>query len=262
MSSFGRIRLLALAACALVMAGATVHASTTPYFSPQGPKPDLTSATPPALTSATIAQITSFTSAITVLGGHEFESGFRNFTYTGGSATLSSGTTVVKNGNLASTDLTVGRYNTTRDLPPDENTLEPDFGKWLEASSDFRYTFSSAISAFSFFGTDFGDFNGAFSIEFMNGNDLVYSSGNTIVNPGGNGNLLFFGAVSTVAFNTVVFHITQKPGTTNPDVLGFDSFVVGLANNTGGTVPEPTSLALVGLALCAAGWARKGRQAA
>ncbi len=258
MSSSGRSRLLALVGFTLSMAGGAVHATTTPYFSPQAPKADLNSPTPPPLTSATVAQVTAFSQAVTVLGGQEFEAGLRNFSYAGGTATLSSGATVVKDGNASTTDLGVGRYNMTRNLPPTV-TGDPDFGKWLEASSDFRYTFSRAISAFSFLGTDFGDFDGVFSLEFLSGGTQVYSSGTTITNPGGNGNLLYFGAVSTVSFDTVVFHITQLPGTVNVDVLGFDSFVVGLAN---GTVPEPTSLALVGLALCAAGWARKGKQAA
>ena len=258
MSSFGRSRLLALTGFALFMAGGAVHATTTPYFSPQTSKVDLTSATPPPLTSTTVAKIAAFNQQVTVLGGNEFETGLRNFGYAGGTATLSSGAPVVKDGNLSTTDLTIGRYNMTPNLPVTV-TGDPDFGKWLEASSDFRYTFSRAISAFSFFGTDFGDFGGAFSLEFLSGGTQIYSSGTTIANPGGNGNVLYFGAVSTVSFDTVVFHIAQLPGTNNLDVLGFDSFVVGLAN---GTVPEPTSLALVGLALCAAGWARKGKQAA
>ena len=47
-----------------------------------------------------------------------------------------------------------------------------------------------------------------------------------------------------------MFSITQLPGATSLDVLGFDSIVVGdrVAN-----LPEPTSLALTGLALIAAG---------
>lgn len=263
MYSSGRSRLLVLAGFTLTLAGASVHASTTTYFSPQGPKVDLTSATPPALTSVTMAQIAAFNSAVTVLGNQEFETGLRNFSYTGGTATLSAGTATVKDGNSASTDLTVGRYNTTPNLPPNPNTLTPDFGKWLEASADFRYSFSgSPVSAFAFFGTDFSDFVGGFSLEFLSGGNQVYTSGSTIVPSGDNGNLLFFGASSTVAFDTVVFHIQQRPGATSLDVFGFDSFIVGRTNSAGGTVPEPTSLALVGLALLTAGWARKGKQAA
>jgi hypothetical protein len=262
MLNFGRSPLLMLAGFTLTLVGGAAHASTTPYFAGQTAQLPLDGSAP-TLTSNVLAQRAAFEQAVTVLGRNEFEAGSRNFNYTGGTATVASGAPVVKDGNASSADFTLGRYNVTQNLPPVASTGEPDLGHWLEAGSDFSYTFVGApISAFAFFGTDFSDFAGAFSLEFLSGGTQVYSSGNTIVNPYGNGGLLFFGAVSTTAFDTVVFHIQQQSGSTNPDVFGFDSFVVGRANNTGGTVPEPTSLALAGLALCAAGWARRGKRVA
>jgi hypothetical protein len=79
------------------------------------------------------------------------------------------------------------------------------------------------------------------------------------------GSLLFFGFASDVLFDRIVFKVGQAPGTVvgDWDYLGFDDIMVGnLRNGTGGTVPEPGSLALVGLALFAAGWARKAQHRA
>ena len=241
----------ALARVTLVAAGALalpVLADTVTLFGTQGPKLDFSSAAPPPLEADITSALTMFRASATVLGEHGFENGQTGFSYAGGVASLLFGTPTVVDGNTLS-DLTTGRYNMTLGLGTDPITGADDRGKWLEGSSDFTYGFATGISALGFFGMDFGDFDGVFSIDLFNAGNRVFQS-SQLSNPGVNGNLLFWGIASTdFTFDSATFRITQR-STTNIDVLGFDSMMVGTAVAAPPNgVPEPGSLALAGLSL-------------
>lgn len=140
--------------------------------------------------------------------------------------------------------LATGRFNTSSAAP----------GKWFESSASFSITTSAMMSAFGFYGTDFGDFDGSVSIDLFDGATQVLSQLTVPSAGGNNGSLLFFGYLnSEIRFNRIVFNVNQlDPSDIDSyDVLGFDDFMTGLARN--GTpppgVPEPGTLALVALSL-------------
>lgn len=164
-----------------------------------------------------------------------------------------------------------GRFNTTGGAAT---------GRWIESDWSFTIDVGSNVGAFGFYGTDFADFMGALVIELYAGNTLVEDNAFTDaagapVQPRSanetlaaqNGSLLFFGYASSTTFDRIVFKIGQQD--TGPlDTLGFDDIVVG--NLKAGVTPppgpnpapEPGSLALAGLALVAAGWARRAQRRA
>jgi hypothetical protein len=267
------------------MVSVSAQAAIVDYQGAQGPKPDLFDPAPPTLLPVITSAQANFAANVTKLGDNQFEAGSLNFGYgNGGQATFSGGA-VIKDGAFANP--TFGRYNMTPDLlagnPP---VVQP--GHWLEASSSFTINFSAAISAFSFFATDIGDFKGLFTLELYNGNTLLRSLalandeegpdpnagvGNMNMTTG-NGNLLYVGITSTnplETFTRAEFKIVQCTfDPANPDlcpvgtvdVIGLDSLILGNYNGTPpGTVPEPASLALVGLALAGLGASRARRRA-
>lgn len=173
-------------------------------------------------------------------------------------------------GLVASGGQREGRFNTT------DATSGPTNGKWWETRYSFSLTFATAVSAFGFYGTDFGDFDGTFELELVRaggGNPVKVPFVKPQVGTGpsptdssddtANGWLQFFAFWDPVdSYTEVRFNITQVG--TNPnnwDVLGFDDFVVGTLDRSQMGVPEPGSLALVGASLLALGAVRRRRQA-
>lgn len=138
-----------------------------------------------------------------------------------------------------------GRYNTTSG---DTST------QWLQSAVSFSLTFQQTFSAFGFYGIDIGDFSGSLDVLMSNANGSGATASATVAGKGsGNGSLLFLGLVDSAnTFNKVTFTINQCSDCTSPDILGFDDMVVGNAKaGSGGTVPEPGTLALAGLSLAA-----------
>lgn len=147
-----------------------------------------------------------------------------------------------------------GRFNTSG------ATAAPAAGGWWEVSGIFDITFDTAISAFGFYGVDVGDFDGQLTIALTDVNDIVsnYVVNNTI--NGDNGSLLFWGFIDAGnSYKKVSFGNTQS----GFDFFGFDDMVVGDARQitNPGEVPEPTSIALLGLGLLGVVAARKRKQA-
>lgn len=266
-----------LSGLALAVCGATVQAAIVSYVGTQGPKPNLAVASPPTLDASILTAQAGFTQNVAELGRNNFETvpapgagpGL-NFNYTGGSATFSGAATRVQGFNA---EPTLGRYNTTRGLPDVGGSADP--GSWAESNGNFAVSFTGAITAFSFFVTDLGDYDGVVWLDIfgsegrllnsqrLENNSGVTGDGATRNTVGANGNLLYFGVTSSTAseyFTSATFRIAQ--GGQN-DFIGFDDFVVGQYNGPTAPpgIPEPGSLALTGLALFAAASAARGRKA-
>lgn len=151
------------------------------------------------------------------------------------------------------------------------NTTEGGSQHWQVNSNvggTFSISFSRAISAFGFYGTDIGDFGGVLSLiltPWNGGPDETLIVRAETTEAAASGALLFYGfADINSEYRKITFVST---GTTNDqDYFGFDDLVVADKGQirVPGTpgVPEPGSLALAGLALFAAGYARKAKKAA
>lgn len=227
-----------LEALALLVAATSAQASPTVYFGENQ--------SPGALVSgAPVTARDSFLSQLTGVRTENFESFafgtgapiIMAFTGSGGStlnATLS-GQGQVEN------RLAAGRFNTSPNVGSVAST------KWWDVLGNFSITFNSPISAFGFYGTDIGDFNGQVTLALTAFDDTVTKlTVNNTVN-GRNGSLLFYGFIDpTITYKSIAFGST---GTSGADFFGFDDMIVGDQRQISGTVPEPGTLALVGLSL-------------
>lgn len=113
--------------------------------------------------------------------------------------------------------------------------------QYWEATATFGINFSNPVAAFGFYGIDIGDFDGQVTITALNGGTNVYNVGNTLSGPGGS--VLFWGLIDTVNPITNVTFGNTNAGT---DFFAFDDMIIGSAEQV---IPEPGSMALLGLGL-------------
>lgn len=187
------------------------------------------------VTGAPVTARNSFLSQLTGVGNETFESFANNtsaplaLSFPGSSgnitATLSGNGTVFDSAAL-------GRFATSG-------------SKFYEVAGSFTLTFSQAISAFGFYGTDIGDFNGQVTLQLAGGGTVNLTIPNTINAP--NGSLLFFGFIDAAASYTSITFGNTSAGT---DFFGFDDMVIGDRQQIR-AVPEPGALALAGMGLVA-----------
>ena len=159
-----------------------------------------------------------------------------------------------------------GRFDTTANLAT-LPVIPVSTSGWFETNrASISIDFTTAVSAFGTFMTDVGDFRGSLRVDVFSvgggllwGSDLISAGASTV-----QGGLAFFGYTNdTTQFNRVLFTVVQPAGVPvgQYDFVGFDDFITGTLRSTGGTVPEPASLALVGLSLAMLGATRRRRSA-
>jgi hypothetical protein len=210
----------------------------------------------PAFPNASAAEA-SFLSNLVGVGTENFESFTAGtvqpvgLTFPGaGTATLSGG-----DGSIASvapgTTNGFGRYATSGT-------------KYWEVAAgggnNFVVEFDDPVAAFGFFGVDIGDFGGQLELELSNGVTETLTVPNSEGSSGSTGgSVLFFGAIATNSahdFTSASFLTTTGQG----DAFAFDDFTVGSREQV--QVPEPATLALVGIGLAGVGIAARRRRTA
>lgn len=203
--------------------------------------------TPFTIGAAPAAARADFLSNLTGVGSQDFESFVigtgapLNISFPGSTGSITA--TISGNGEIS--NLTgAGRFNTT-----------PGGDRYWRVSGTFQIDFSAPISAFGFYGTDIGDFNGQVTVALLDTNSIVT---NLIINNtqnGPNASALFWGFIDTSnAYTRITFGNTAA----GVDFFGFDDFVIGDSQQVT-PVPEPGTLALVALGVLAAVGARRRR---
>jgi hypothetical protein len=219
---------LATAALAITSSTAAYAAPTVYFGENQNPVPPFTVVGTPVTARANfLSQLTAGVS----------QESFESF------ALNSSPTSLSFNGSLGTITATLSGSGTVID-----NALGNPFGRFAtqgsnlyDTNSAFGATFSTAVAAFGFYGTDIGDFSGQLTLT------LTHATGpNTVLMvphglPALNGSLLFYGVIDTAnPFTGVQFSTTN-----GIDFFGFDQLVVGDVRQVTGGVPESSTWSML-----------------
>jgi len=239
-------------AAGFALAASTLHAAPIFYFgedlAPGG--------TVPAGGNAETAR-QAFLDQLVGVGSEDFES-FANLTPITGAGinvsfpgTSGSITATLTGSNGGVCDQTVG--GTVGALGCGFSRFATSPNNYLQNETNMSLAFSAPISAFGFYGTDFGDFSGVVDLTLVGASTAQTS----VPAVGANGNLLFWGFIDPVNTYTSVQFSTTGFG----DVFGFDDFVIGDRGQLE-EVPVPGTLALILLGLAPTGIAFRRRRKA
>jgi hypothetical protein len=142
------------------------------------------------------------------------------------------------------------------------NTTSTASGKWADSDGSVRLIFEAAVSAFGFFATDIGDFDGTLSLTLglTDGSSLVLDDLVPADTAATNGALLFVGVVDSLRkFSSVTLGVNQTSSTAG-EIVGFDDLMTGQLRPVTpppNDVPAPGTLALAGLGLLGVAAARR-----
>lgn len=183
----------------------------------------------------------SFLSNLSGVGTEDFESFSAgdssplSILFSGSSGDI---TATINGAGEVRTSPSAGRYNTT-----------PGGSNYWNTSGQFSINFDTAISAFGFYGTDIGDFNGQVTVALTDTDSNVT---NLIINNtinGVNAANLFWGFIDLdTAYTSITFGNTAA-GT---DFFGFDDFTIGdrqQITNPDTRVSEPGTWAMFALSV-------------
>jgi hypothetical protein len=218
---------------ALAAFPATSHAAFVEFF---GQDLGLGEGTPQLSHPTADAARTSFLSNLTGVGTESFES------YAAGTGaplaiTFPGAGTATLNGNGGVAYVPVGSTNGV-------GRYAISGTNYWESTDLFSIDFSTAISAFGFYGVDIGDFNGQVTLRATNGVIHNYIIPNSINIDGGS--VLYYGFYDTeFAYDRIEFGNTN-PGT---DYFAFDDLTIGTLEQVTPEVPEPASMLLLGVVL-------------
>ncbi len=175
-------------------------------------------------------------------------------------------------------DMTVGEAPTTLTFPVPGGTITANFvgnmlvgdgvavGRYATdgdqyiagSTGSFSITFSEAVAAFGFYGTDIGDFGGQMTLTATNGGgDTVYTIPHSIGSGTGSppdGAVLFFGLIDTDNPFTSVTFANDNPGV---DYFGFDQMTVGTIEQVQPVIPAPGAILLGSIGAGLVGWMRR-----
>lgn len=121
---------------------------------------------------------------------------------------------------------------------------------WLDSmdSREMRFSIAGLYHAVGFYITDPNDVGGLFDIVFEDQSAVSYDMNDIFTGSQSNGSAFYLGFISDLAFASLTFHSNHAN----------DGF--GIDNVTVGKVPEPGTLALLGLGLVGLGLMRRRAQ--